>query len=348
MIPTPPPDRGTTALMAQAARLYFDRQRSKVEIAAALGISRFRVARLIGEALDTGLVRIEYRDTPSADRELAAAMEERFGLDLCVVAGAPSAGGGGTSARGDATGDATGEATGEATGDAARSDVVRLAASIIDGLVGSDEVVGIAWGSTLAAVVAAMPTRTDPSISVVQLAGSSVRLDRGADPAEVSRRLAERWGATHHPLFAPAFVDGPRTRAALSAQPDVAATIALFERVTTAVVGIGALGTGDGAGSSLARSGAIDAGTLDDLVGRGVVGDVLLHPVAHDGTFPATDLAARAMAIPVDGLRAVPRVVAVAAGAGKGAAIRGALRSGIIRILITDAAGAAASLGADA
>lgn len=344
MIPTPPPDRGTTALMAQAARLYFDRQRSKVEIAAALGISRFRVARLIGEALDTGLVRIEYRDTPSADRELAAAMEERFGLDLCVVAGAPSAGGGATSARGDATG----EATGEATGDAARSDVARLAASIIDGLVGSDEVVGIAWGSTLAAVVAAMPTRTDPSISVVQLAGSSVRLDRGADPAEVSRRLAERWGATHHPLFAPAFVDGPRTRAALSAQPDVAATIALFERVTTAVVGIGALGSGDAAGSSLARSGAIDAGLVDELVERGVVGDVLLHPVAHDGTFPATDLAARAMAISVDGLRAVPRVVAVAAGAGKGAAIRGALRSGIVRILITDAAGAAASLGADA
>ena len=53
------------------------------------------------------------------------------------------------------------------------------------------------------------------------------------------------------------------------------------------------------------------------------------------------------MAISVDGLRAVPRVVAVAAGAGKGAAIRGALRSGIVRILVTDAAGAAASLEAD-
>ena len=323
MIPTAPTDRGTTALMAQAARLYFDRQRSKVEIAAALGISRFRVARLIGEALDTGLVRIEYRDTPSADRELAAEMEERFAIDLCVVAG-----------RADPV-------------DSARNDVARLAASIIDDLVGSDEIVGIAWGSTLAAVVAAMPARTDPSIAVVQLAGSSVRLDRGEDPAEVSRRLAERWGAAHHPLFAPAFVDGPRTRAALSTQPDVAATIALFERVTTAVVGIGALGSGGPDGSSLVRSGAIDAGLLDELVGRGVVGDVLLHPVAADGTFPATDLAARAMAISVDGLRAVPRVVAVAAGAGKGAAIRGALRSGIVRILVTDAAGAAASLEAD-
>jgi DNA-binding transcriptional regulator LsrR (DeoR family) len=157
MIPTAPTDRGTTALMAQAARLYFDRQRSKVEIAAALGISRFRVARLIGEALDTGLVRIEYRDTPSADRELAAEMEERFGIDLCVVAG----GSYGNAAPG-----------GVAVGDSARIDVARLAASIIDDLVGSDEVVGIAWGSTLAALVAAMPARTDPSISVVQLAGS--------------------------------------------------------------------------------------------------------------------------------------------------------------------------------
>ena len=54
---------GASDLSTQAARLFFDRQLNKVEIAARLGISRFRVARLIDDALADGLVRIEYRDT---------------------------------------------------------------------------------------------------------------------------------------------------------------------------------------------------------------------------------------------------------------------------------------------
>jgi DNA-binding transcriptional regulator LsrR (DeoR family) len=294
-------------LMTQAARLYFDRQMSKVEIAANLGISRFRVARLISDALDSGLVRIEYRDAPSTDLASAAEIESRFDLDLCVVAT--------TSDDLDALG--------------------RLGASIIDGLVAPGEVVGIAWGSTLAAVTAAIPTRRDPAMSVVQLAGSSIGFGRDQDPSELARVLADRWGASHHPLFVPAYVDRPAVRDALLRQTDVAATAALFGRLTTAIIGIGALGQTT-EHSSLTRYGALDADTVRTLARRGVVGDLLLHPLTESGAFPATDLARRAMSITVDGLRAVPRVVAVAAGADKAAAIRGALRSGIVRVLVTD------------
>lgn len=298
--------------MSQAARLFFDRQLSKVEIATTLGISRFRVARLIDQALERGVVRIEYRDAPARDRDLARAIEDRYGLDLCVVA----------------TGDVAG-----------------LAASIVDGLIGPDEVVGIAWGSTLAATVAAMPPRHHPSIEVVQLAGSSARFERGEDPADLARLLAERWGARHHPLFAPAFVDRPEVRAALLGQPELADSVATFERLTIAIVGIGAIGTDTPDGSSLVRSGILGPRTVEALIDAGVVGDLVLHPVTEDGRFPATDLAARAIGIGVDDLRHVPRVIAVAGGASKAAAIRGALRTGIVRMLVTDEAAADAVAG---
>jgi DNA-binding transcriptional regulator LsrR (DeoR family) len=305
------------SLITQAARLYFDRGQSKVEIAAALGISRFRVARLIDRAIDDGLVRIEYRDASAPDRALAAIIEEHYGLDLCVVAGGSDL-------------------------DA----VVRHAASIIDGLVGGGDVVGIAWGSTMARLVAVLPERRDPSLAVVQLAGSSIRFERTHDPAEVARQLAERWGAAYHPLLSPAFVDRPSVRDALRRQPDIAATMAMFERLTLAIVGIGSLAPGTDA-SSLARSGTLSATTIERLVADGVVGDLLVHPVTERGTFPATSLADRAVAISIEGLRAVPRVVAVAGGAAKADAIRGALRSGIVRILVTDAAAASAIVGSD-
>lgn len=309
--------RDAPNLITQAARLHFDRGQSKVEIAAALGISRFRVARLIDRAIDEGLVRIEYRDAPAPDRALAATLERRYGLDLCVVAGGTDL-----------------------------DEVTRQAASIIDGLVGSGSVVGIAWGSTMARLVAAMPERRDPSLAVVQLAGSSVRFERTHDPAEVARQLAERWGAAYHPLLAPAIVDRPSVREALRRQPDIAATMAMFERLTLAIVGIGALGPGIDA-SSLARSGTLPASQVERLVADGVVGDLLVHPLTERGTFPASALADRAVAISVEGLRSVPRVVAVAAGAAKARAIRGALRSGLVRILVTDVAAAGAIAGSD-
>ena len=63
------------AAASEVARLFFDRQLSKVEIGSRLGISRFRVARLIEQALDAELVKIEFRDIPAVDRALARAIE---------------------------------------------------------------------------------------------------------------------------------------------------------------------------------------------------------------------------------------------------------------------------------
>ena len=306
---SPAPDLAT-----QVARLFFDRQMTKVEIAAHLGISRFRVARLIDSALADGLVRIEYRDVPAEDRALATEMEERFRLDLCAVADVaddPDTGG---------------------------LDVVaQLAGAVIDGLIGPSEVIGVAWGSTMAAVVRHIPTRAATTIQVVQLAGSSSRLGRERDAGQLARSLADRLGATEYPIYAPAFVASADIRAALARDPEVAGALTRFETLTLAIVGIGAMPSGaDGASSSLVRSGVLDETEVARLVALGAVGDLVVHPFDAAGRFLAPDLAERAVAIGVDALRRVPRVVAVAAGSAKAAAIRGALASGVVRILVTD------------
>ena len=306
---SPAPDLAT-----QVARLFFDRQMTKVEIAAHLGISRFRVARLIDSALADGLVRIEYRDVPAEDRALATEMEERFRLDLCAVA--------------DVADDA----------DTGGLDVVaQLAGAVIDGLIGPSEVIGVAWGSTMAAVVRHIPTRAATTIQVVQLAGSSSRLGRERDAGQLARSLADRLGATEYPIYAPAFVASADIRAALARDPEVAGALTRFETLTLAIVGIGAMPSGaDGASSSLVRSGVLDETEVARLVALGAVGDLVVHPFDAAGRFLAPDLAERAVAIGVDALRRVPRVVAVAAGSAKAAAIRGALASGVVRILVTD------------
>ena len=314
----------SSILAAQVARLFFDRQLSKVEIAARLGISRFRVARLIDGALADGLVRIEFRDIPADDRELAGTIEARFGIDLCAVAAVPDD---------------------RSTADDGPLRLARLAGAVIDGLIGPGDVIGIAWGSTLAAVVREIPARADGGLEVVQLAGSSVRLGRERDAGELARTLADRLGATHHAIYAPAFVESAALRLALAREPDVADAVARFGALTLAIVGIGAMPSDEGGpASSLLRSGLLDDAEVARLAALGAVGDLIVHPFDAAGRFVAPDLAERAVAIGVDDLRRVGRVVAVASGVGKAAAIRGALATGLVRMLVTDAPTASAIL----
>ncbi len=309
-------------LASSVARLFFDRQLTKVEIAQRLGISRFRVARLLERAREDGLVRIEFHDPPDVDTVLGRDIEDRYGLDLCLVARSPS--------------------------DNALDATASVAASLLAEWLGPDAVVGIAWGSTLAAVVERVAPHPAGSIEIVQLAGSSRHLERGHDPADVSRRLADRLGAQHRALFAPAFVDRPSLRTSLVAQPELADSFAAFDRLSLAVVGIGAIGGALGeTRSSLLESGALGAGTVAQLRDRGAIGDLVVHPFDADGAFVAPDLASRAVAISVDRLRQVPRVLAVAVGAGKAAAIRGALRTGVVGSLVTDEAAARALVALD-
>lgn len=312
----------TTIMASQVARMFFDRQMSKIEIAARLDISRFRVARLIDQALAQGLVRIEFLDVPARDRELARLIEGQWDLDLCAVSAA----------------------SGGAT-ESSITRVVRLAAAILGDLLHSNDVVGIAWGSTLAAVVEEIQPRNDPTIAVVQMAGSSTRIARERTPGELARRLAERLGAVHHPLFAPAFVEGREMRDALMRERDVRATVELFDNITLAIVGIGSMGDRrQGPSSSLLQSGVLDAQEVAELQEAGMVGDLALYPFDGAGRFIEPGLAERAVAISIQQLRNVPRVLAVAAGPNKAAAIRGALNTGVIRILVTDSAAARAVL----
>lgn len=311
----PPISRSDTeavALASQVARMFFDREMSQVKIASRLGISRFRVARLLEYARQQGLVRIEFRDIPPQNRMLARTIEERWGIDLCVVA------------------------SGGVPADGIPSALARLSAAVIGDLIGPEEVIGIAWGSTLAAVVAELPQRQNARVQVIQLAGSSGQVERMRNPGELARVLADRLGGTYHALFAPAFVETSELRDALLREPEIDATVALFKRVSLAIVGIGAFAGGRGSSSSLIQSRVLDADDLSRLLGEDAVGDLILHPFDSRGRFVADKLTERAIAITPQQLAHVPRVVAIAGSAIKAPAIAAALSTGIITMLVTD------------
>ena len=113
----------------------------------------------------------------------------------------------------------------------------------------------------------------------------------------------------------------------------VAATMNQFRRVTIALVGIGALQPS----VMLANSGnTFTSEELHDLEARGAVGDLCLRFFDRDGRPVGGPLDERVIGMTYEELKAVARVVAVAGGDRKVAAIRSCLLGGHINVLITD------------
>src|SRR5919197_4464543 len=76
-------------LTATVARRYYLEGASKSEIAAELGISRFKVARLLDRARATGIVRIELDARGEIDLDLSVRLRTAHGLHHCVGVDAP-------------------------------------------------------------------------------------------------------------------------------------------------------------------------------------------------------------------------------------------------------------------
>ena len=62
-----------------ARRCYLE-GRTRVQIAEEFGLSRFKVARMLEEALESGMVEIKIHDPASIDIELSTALQRQYSL----------------------------------------------------------------------------------------------------------------------------------------------------------------------------------------------------------------------------------------------------------------------------
>ncbi len=288
-----------------ARRFYLDGM-NKSEIGQELGISRFRVARLLEAALRRGVVRIEVESPSEVDVVLAQRLAGQYGIRGAIVVRT------------------------HGTEEAARLQLARACAGVLAETLEASDLLGISLGWTLRATVGELPRL--PAFAVVQLVGSLPGIDLSINSIDIVRRVAQRTGGAVYPLHVPIIVDSAEVATALRRDPHVDSTIQAFDRLTKAVVGIGSWRPALSAFRETLPPSII--GTLEEV---GVVADICSLPIAADGTVvTATDLPDRTIAITEAQLRAVPDVLAVAGGAAKARAIDAALRSGLVHRLITD------------
>jgi deoxyribonucleoside regulator len=307
-LPTPGPQPGAVDdAIARVAHQYYVLGLTQADIAKRLGITRFKAHRMLAQARERGMVRVELNVSSASRLALEDRLAERFGLHAAYVC--PS----------------------DSTPEVPLSTVIgHYAASVAAPLIQDDMTIAVSWGATLRALAMALEPVAAQNLSVVPLLGS-LATRSNIDRYEASSLLAQRLNAECFYLPGPILCDSAETKAAIDAQPVIRETLRKARAAGLALLSIGGTTM-----SSLFDSGVLTAEQRDSALAAGAVGNLLGRFIGRNGRQIEHPLNHLCLGIGPEEVRSVPVRMLCAGGPNKIAAIAGGLRAGVATLLVTD------------
>lgn len=299
------PGPGRQVQIAHIATQHYLQNKTRIEIANETGLSRFKVGRLLDEAVNSGIVRIDIQSPSGVRLDLSVQLKERFGLKHAVVVDVPSDDDSILQARLGST-----------------------VADLLSEILTDDDVLGLTSGRTLSAMARSLQAL--PRCGVVQLAGVAGPIQETG--LEIMRRVSSIAGVRPWTIYSPLVLSDAQAALGVRRQPDTSQTFDQFPKVTVAV---GAVGSWQPENSQMIKNRALNEVDREKLLKRGVVAEFGATLIADSGQV-IHDIDDRCIAISEAGWRAIPTVIAAAGGSKKTRAIRALLTSRLIHGLVTD------------
>jgi deoxyribonucleoside regulator len=303
-------EKDRIAFLAEVAAFYYEDELTQDAIGKLVGLSAAMVSRLLKEAQDKGVIEVKIRYPVSGTPELQREFVTRFGLHTARILGYE---------------DEPPERRLQRVGE--------LAARYVQSILTDDTVIATGWGRTLYQLVQAVSGTQKKNIRVVQSMGALGADQPVIDNQEITRELAARLHGQAIYLPAPMIVESPDVQRALQQDSQISRALDLARTANITLVG---LGTPDPEVSGLHQAGYVDAATLRAIGERGCVGDLFVNYFDIYGQKRATDLDGRVVGLQIQDLANARHVVLIASSLSKAAAILGALRTGYIKVLVTD------------
>lgn len=305
-----PMDESRGHLMVNIARMAYQQDRSLVEIAQETGLNRWQVSRLLQEARDLGVVRIEIVPRSARRTGLETELQKAFGIRDAVVV--PQG----------------------------QDDVAQAAGQYLASVKPRPRTVGVSWGRTMANVAHWLPPQWNDGVDVVQINGTVAPIPGSAHHNDVAQIFAQKGNGRVIPLPVPAIVGERLTREVLEKDRIVADVLKIARSAQMLAFSLGGLNED----SVLLRSGNILRAEMGALLRAGAVGDILGRFIDRRGRIVDPDLDARTIGLSLADLKNRDRVVGIAAGPEKHEVVLGALQAGLINVLVTDEATASFAL----
>lgn len=288
---------------------YYINEMTQAEIAKLMGVTRLRVNQSIQRARASGMVRIEI-DSPSLPRlDLQSQLQDRFGLNLALVAPAHPEHYDYHSAVGAA-----------------------LASHLSDRLrSGEWERVGVSWGMTLQCAIERMMPQSLPDLEVISMLGGTSH-GESFNTFGIASGLAERLSARYSLLAAPIFLSPQVDKDVFLSQQIFAEHFDKLRRLDAAIMTASNISEH----SYLIRTGLPADINPARLIRDGAIGDTVGRFLDAQGNVIQTELAACTVGIDLEDLRRVPERILAAAGHHKVQVIRAILKAKLANVLVTD------------
>ena len=299
-------DKYNQNLMIKLSELYYIDEMTQQQIANRLRISRVKVSRILASAKKNRIIKIVINYPSKNCVQIEKKFEQLFSLKEVLIISSK-----------------------DKSREIVYNEVARIAAEYILEKIKNRDILGVSWGRTLRQMSTYMKY-SGKKVDIVQILGNVGSNDVSAD--EIVRRLSDVFYGKHYFLPAPAIVDNEKIKNTIISDSAIAQVFKKMKEITVAIVGIGDLSKE----STFVTSGYLKESDINFLRKSNNVGDICGKFFDENGNVSDTCFNRRVIGIDLEQLKKIPYVIGVVSGSQKAMAILGALRSGVLDVLITD------------
>lgn len=306
---TYPTDTDETQVMVRAAWLYHKEGLKQKEVAERLGLSRIKVNRLLKQAHEEGIVKIDIQIPDSLYLDLERELRQAYFLKKVVV-----------------TLDVEDE-------ESQYRVLASAAANILKQILEPQILIGIGLGRTVSYLPEFYNSEEAIDCTIVVLTGGLSQTVDNREMPSVLQRFAEKVGGRVKLIYAPIVATNKEIRSAILRDRAVQEALDLAKRSDIAIFSVGP----PGKAGLLFQQGYMDERDIDQISQDKCVGDALGRFYNREGAELNISFNQRVIGLSLNELRAIPEKILTAGGVRKHEAILGALKGGLADTLITDA-----------
>ncbi|MFV0551456.1 MAG: sugar-binding transcriptional regulator [Anaerorhabdus sp.] len=299
------------SIIAEIARMYYEKNIPQNEIANRMFFSKSKVSRILNKAKELGIVEIKINYPIERIYSLENEIKQLFNLnEVIIIRNYPE----------------------HNNGDIRLERLGKCAADYIDSKLVDGDKVGLSWGRTLGYTIRQLKPKEKKDISVIQMMGAPAdNYDDQLNSMNLVRTMSELYGGKNLFLYAPLFVENNLVKKSLMKEKIIIKTLNEAKNVDYLITGIADFSLG-----ANSWAGYLDEQRVNELRKRGVVGFICGHLIDKNGRGTFGEEEDNIIGVSLQDIKSIPNVIAVAGGLDKVKAILAALNGGYINCLITD------------
>lgn len=301
-------DSAKLKLISKVAQLYYLENYMQKDIAKKMSIGRVAVSRILTKAKKLKLVEIKINNLKNTFQNLELEIEKKYKLKECIIV---------------------------STFENGKNTFIELSkylSETLDRIVKPGNYIGVSWGYSLGVISENIEIKQKNNISVIPIIGSLGVIEEGINSNIIAKSFAQGFGGVSYLINSPAVLESVEAKRVMENEENNKKIFELSKNLDVAIVGASDLGPE----STLYKFSNYKTEDFEYLTKIGVKGVVNLSSLDKDGNVLPNIVDERTMALSFDKLKKVKTVILIAVGARKKEIIEAALKSGIIKIFMTD------------